>query len=314
MRPPSVPQVIGGVSRRNVARARSLVDASNRRAVVLLAHDASAPKCERSERKIMSDPSEKVSCEQHGESHATFVCGHLARNAGLGFFTSDDSGDDPRPDAWCGSCDEVLAREGGWNERSEARAHITLLCAGCYDDARRRNRRRDPVLSPAGFTCADCGEQHHELPLDFGWDAPLAWLSIPEAERAQRTLLTPDLCVIDDRELFIRGCLEVPLVDAPSALVWGVWTSLSEKSFARVKALWDSDERIDEPPYFGWLCSRIPGYPDTVLLKTHVHTRMKDMRPYVELEPTDHPLAVEQREGITLERAREIAVAMLHRT
>lgn len=30
------------------------------------------------------------------------------------------------------------------------------------------------------------------------------------------------------------------------------------------------------------------------------------MAPYVELEPTDHPLAIEQRNGITLDRVKEI--------
>jgi len=32
----------------------------------------------------------------------------------------------------------------------------------------------------------------------------------------------------------------------------------------------------------------------------------------VELESTDHPLAVEQREGITMDRVQEIAEALLH--
>ncbi|TCI65203.1 hypothetical protein EVJ21_00995 [Exiguobacterium sp. SH0S2] len=31
------------------------------------------------------------------------------------------------------------------------------------------------------------------------------------------------------------------------------------------------------------------------------------MRPFIELEPTDHPLAAEQREGITRERIEELA-------
>jgi hypothetical protein len=35
--------------------------------------------------------------------------------------------------------------------------------------------------------------------------------------------------------------------------------------------------------------------------------------PYVELEPTDHPLAIEQREGVTLARVVEIAEALLPR-
>lgn len=54
-------------------------------------------------------------------------------------------------------------------------------------------------------------------------------------------------------------------------------------------------------------------YPATTLyLKTHVHTRPPGRRPFVELEPTEHPLAVEQRTGISSERVREIASAVLH--
>jgi hypothetical protein len=35
-------------------------------------------------------------------------------------------------------------------------------------------------------------------------------------------------------------------------------------------------------------------------------------RPSVELEPTSHPLAVEQRNGITVARVHEIAETLLH--
>jgi hypothetical protein len=43
-----------------------------------------------------------------------------------------------------------------------------------------------------------------------------------------------------------------------------------------------------------------------------VHTREVGQRPRIELEPTDHPLAVEQRQGITRERVQEIAEIVLH--
>jgi hypothetical protein len=36
------------------------------------------------------------------------------------------------------------------------------------------------------------------------------------------------------------------------------------------------------------------------------------VRPFIELEPTDHPLAIEQRTGISWERVREIAELVLH--
>ena len=55
-------------------------------------------------------------------------------------------------------------------------------------------------------------------------------------------------------------------------------------------------------------------YPATLHLKTHVHTRAVGQRPLIELEATEHPLAVEQRNGITMERVREIAAALLHPT
>src|SRR5262249_24619929 len=39
---------------------------------------------------------------------------------------------------------------------------------------------------------------------------------------------------------------------------------------------------LSERPYFGWLSTRLPFYPDTLLLKTHVHLRTKKLRPYIE--------------------------------
>jgi hypothetical protein len=87
----------------------------------------------------MSDLKEKVECAEHGLRHATFVCQHLARGSGLGFFC-DTTSDDPRPDAWCGACDAVLMADGDWNEENEKVAGITLLCAVCYDEAKRRNQ------------------------------------------------------------------------------------------------------------------------------------------------------------------------------
>jgi hypothetical protein len=43
-----------------------------------------------------------------------------------------------------------------------------------------------------------------------------------------------------------------------------------------------------------------------------VHTQPIGSRPLIELEPTDHPLAIEQRQGITLARVQEIAGLLLH--
>lgn len=260
--------------------------------------------------EIMSDNSLKVDCPIHGKSFATFVCQHLVNGKGRGFFFADDPSDS-HPDAWCADCEQIRDEEGGWTDRAEDFAKVTVLCAGCYEVVKSRNQdgNRQP---PEGFVCQTCGEFHPELPMDFGYEVPYAYQKIPQDEREARCELTPDLCVIDKKEFFIRGCLEIPVVDGPRSFVWGVWTSLSEKSFRRTVEIWETDGRENEPPFFGWLCTSLPLYPETLLLKTHVHTRPLNQRPFIELEPTDHPLAVEQRNGITMERVREIVERMLH--
>ncbi len=140
--------------------------------------------------------------------------------------------------------------------------------------------------------------------------APDHWFEIPKAEREDRGRLTSDICVIDDKHRFVRGCLEVPIIDHNDIFVWGVWVSLSAKSFERVHELWNAEIIENEPPMFGWLCNNISIYPSTSLLKTHLHLRSGNERPRIELEPTEHPLAVEQRTGITLDRVQEIVVAL----
>jgi len=75
---------------------------------------------------------------------------------------------------------------------------------------------------------------------------------------------------------------------------------------------WETNGRKSEPAYFGWLSTAVPTYPETLNLKTQVHTRAVGQRPFVELEETDHPLSVEQRRGIMEERVREIAEILMH--
>lgn len=96
--------------------------------------------------------------------------------------------------------------------------------------------------------------------------------------------------------------------DSEDLFSWGVWVSLSETNFARMRDLWESPKREQEPPYFGWLSTELPVYTRSTLpLKTHLQTRAVGLRLLIELETTDHPLAVEQREGVTISRVHEIA-------
>ena len=82
--------------------------------------------------------------------------------------------------------------------------------------------------------------------------------------------------------------------------------SLSAQSFEDFVACLDTQKRAHIGPFFGWLSAELPVYPATENLKTRVHLRDNGIRPYIELEPTDHPLAIEQRNGITADRVAEI--------
>ena len=146
----------------------------------------------------------------------------------------------------------------------------------------------------------------------FGSDKPLSYYEVPKAEREVRCDCGSDECIIDGKWFFVRGCIEVPVHGKEEPFVWGAWVSLSEDSFKKWSACFDKEKRSQIGPFFGWLNAWLKPYPDTVNLKTQVYLRDNDIRPYIELERTEHPLSVEQREGISKERMAGLYSVMMH--
>jgi hypothetical protein len=162
-----------------------------------------------------------------------------------------------------------------------------------------------------GFRCHTCGKWHEGLPLDYAYDAPYYW---SEGLRSDAdSFLNSDFCVIKKKDFFIRCLIEVPVIGHDEPFRWGVWTSLSKSNFDKMVDLWHDPKLLDEPAYFGWLSNSIDLYPETLNLKTNVQSTDIGQRPYLLLEATEHPLSIEQRSGITLQRVREIAERSLHR-
>jgi hypothetical protein len=162
------------------------------------------------------------------------------------------------------------------------------------------------------WRCSVCGAEHEGLPHDWAFEKPRYW----DGPRTEDDVLGEDVCVWTDdggeRAYFIRGLLTIPVVDDGDDLRYGVWSTLSKQSFDRVLELWDDPRRVEEPPYFGWLASAPPGYPDTRGLSVDVVTSELEQRPRFVLHDGDHPLVREQREGITVDRLRELAELNLH--
>jgi hypothetical protein len=159
------------------------------------------------------------------------------------------------------------------------------------------------------FKCSRCAEVHEGAP-SFSYSSPVQYTGLSEAEKSEAHLGT-DLCYIDD-DRFIRVSLEIPIIGRDEPFMWGVWVSLSQSSFERYRETYDDPAEDEE--YFGWFCNRLPFYPDTLNLRTLVHPRSGGIRPWLELEETDHPLSTDFHNGITIARAQEIVEYAMHRS
>jgi hypothetical protein len=167
------------------------------------------------------------------------------------------------------------------------------------------------------WTCAVCGEEHEGVPLSWGFDAPAYW---DEERDSAEGFLTSDLCVIPrgdgEFDRFVRGMIDIPILDGSTepeqSFGIGPWVSLSERNFDWYVEHFEADASEQGEPWFGWLSNSVPVYPETLSLKTHVHLRGGGTRPSIELERTEHPLARDQHDGITLARAHELATSWAH--
>lgn len=161
------------------------------------------------------------------------------------------------------------------------------------------------------WRCQTCGVEYADLPVCFGIEPPWRAL-VPASEFAERVDLTPDQCVVDEAHFFIRGHIEIPIHDYPQPFAFSVWSSLSEQSFRHISERWELANRASDPPYFGWLCSPISVYPSTMHLKLSVQSRPPGLTPLFTVEATEHPLARDQHNGISIERWHELAHQLLH--
>jgi hypothetical protein len=165
---------------------------------------------------------------------------------------------------------------------------------------------------PDGFQCAGCGQWHESLPLDLFIPLPDFVAAIDPAEREKRVVRHGDFIVVDDQHYFLRAVLELPIKGHDDTFAYGIWVSLSKKSYDRAREIYSDEKASDaEPAYFGWFMVTLPGWPKTLELKTQVKLRAT-LRAAVTLEPTEHPLAVAQRDGIELDRVKQIIATALH--
>ena len=158
--------------------------------------------------------------------------------------------------------------------------------------------------SPFEFKCSQCGEFHKDWPA-IAYDAPWQYHTLTEQEKDEIAHLRSDMCIInwdDQTDRFIRTVLQMPVNDFELTLEYGVWVSVSEQSFKNY------DENFDRTDYeagcFGWLCSKLEGYKDTLQIPTDVIINAGSQRPILQLHKNhEHPLVADFYQGISKEEA-----------
>lgn len=138
------------------------------------------------------------------------------------------------------------------------------------------------------------------------FDCPLPWREMSEQER-EAGYINSDVCMTGDGDYFIRAVLRLPMLDGPEpTFEFGVWGSLSKDNFERYIRAFEDIDREKLGWMFSYLSNELPDFPGSLSLKAHLHPQNDHLRPLMELEPTDHPLAVAQRDGIQYDRVMEI--------
>jgi hypothetical protein len=162
------------------------------------------------------------------------------------------------------------------------------------------------------FACVECGQIHSGWPA-LAFSSPANYHELKEEERENIAEIDSDFCTItypDQTDRFIRVSLTQLVNDAQEDLEYGLWVSLSEKSFENYRENYNNDNHITE--YFGWLCSRIPEYENTQSIPTTVVTQAGNQRPIIyPHKDHDHPFVQDYYQGISSHEAQKRVDDML---
>jgi hypothetical protein len=162
------------------------------------------------------------------------------------------------------------------------------------------------------YTCSSCGHVHEEWPA-LAFDSPTAYLVLSDNMKKQIGELTDDFCIVHHPEQidrFIRGTLTLKVIDHCENLDYGVWVSLSEKSFQDYSASFNNPSQAAK--YFGWFSNDIPEYEIVESIPTTVFTRLGGLRPeIVPHEGFEHRLVHDYYHGVSKAEAERRIQAML---
>jgi hypothetical protein len=141
------------------------------------------------------------------------------------------------------------------------------------------------------YTCSSCGQVHEEWPA-LAFESPTSYNVLSDSMKKQMGEISDDFCIVhhpEQTDRFIRGTLTLKVIDHCENLDYGVWVSLSEKSFQDYSQNFKNGRHVKE--YFGWFSNDIPEYEVFESIPTTVYTRLNGLRPeIVPRKDFEHPL------------------------
>jgi len=88
-----------------------------------------------------------------------------------------------------------------------------------------------------------------------------------------------DQCIIDQKWFFIRGCLDIPVVDSPEPFVWGLWALVREEVYDEISDTWEKTGREKvQGPFKGRLANSLSVYADISFIQAHVCVHVGEIR------------------------------------
>jgi len=162
------------------------------------------------------------------------------------------------------------------------------------------------------YVCSCCGLEHAGVPFSFAADFPDNYAKMSADEREARAIIGSDQCIIDGKEFWIRGCLEIPIHGQEEPFLWGLWASLWEEDYDTISDHWETPGREELiGPFKGRLGNLLSPYEQTANLKLRIVIRRVGERPLFLVEEPEHLLAREQTENISLDTARRYSCLLM---
>jgi hypothetical protein len=174
-------------------------------------------------------------------------------------------------------------------------------------------RRTPPPPPPplaGSWQCAGCDQWHTGL-MDLAAFAPDPWPHAEEREpnsalRFEGDFLSEDFCVLDGKHFLVRVVLEIPVHGLAEKFGFGCWSTLSEANFDKYIDGFNNSDYSDWGPWDGWLCNQLETFLGDEPELVSVYPQPYRQRPTLVIRDEEHPLAIAQPEGISMDRMIEI--------